>query len=394
MGTAIAQWLDLSQWKDTRYPSKQEYGTLSQGIRFEAHLVSPEGDRTLDTEFQPLWSEPGNLTGFIVIQNDVTEKVNLRDRVTSVFAAIAEGIMVQDANGRIVDCNPQAQRIFGIRSPAVGIESTITCDTIFEDGSNWPLQDHPAMVTLRSGIPIHDAIMGVRDRAGLLRWISVNTQLIRSKASESHVVSSFTDITLRREQLERMDLTIRGAGLGVWDWNAVTDHVRFNHLFARMLGYGPEQLKPTRQQWLDLMHPEDMLESLRLLELHLKGERPDYRCEYRMKHASGEWHWVLAAGRVMERGAEQQPLRIAGVHVDINKSKKLETKLRENEARMRQIFDLALDGVVATDKQGQIRDWNLQAERIFGYSRSEAMGKRLDVLWLSNSNRQTSGWKP
>lgn len=401
IGHQATNWLQLGTDSNGQHFDR-EMLMQDRGFRAESHLISGGRERVIDTEIQPMWDAKEDLTGFMVIQNDVTEQAILRERLSSVFAAIAEGIVVQNATGAIIEFNPEAERIFEIKhSTSDATHFALSAETIFEDGSLWLPEDHPAMVTLRSGIPIRDAIMGVRGAHGTLRWISVNTQLIRTKGDNGHVVSSFTDITARREQLERLDLTIRGAGLGVWDWNATTENVRWNHLFARMLGYTPEQLKPTRKQWLDLIHPEDLAESQRMLDEHLRGDKTDYRCEYRMQHASGAWHWVLAAGRVVERDQEQQPLRIAGVHIDINKSKKLENKLRESETRLRQIFELALDGVVATDANGLIHDWNRQAEKIFGFSRQEAIGTRLDQLlkidcetgsnWLANIGVRTSG---
>ncbi len=51
--------------------------------------------------------------------------------------------------------------------------------------------------------------------------------------------------------------------------------------------------------------------------------------------------------------------------------------LRQNEERMRIILDTALDAVITIDGQGRIVSWNPQAEKTFGWSPAEAVGKKL-----------------
>ena len=52
-----------------------------------------------------------------------------------------------------------------------------------------------------------------------------------------------------------------------------------------------------------------------------------------------------------------------------------ETRLRENEARLRLIIDTALDAVIVMDAQSVIVGWNPQATAIFGWSQEEAIGR-------------------
>ena len=54
-----------------------------------------------------------------------------------------------------------------------------------------------------------------------------------------------------------------------------------------------------------------------------------------------------------------------------------EQALRENEQRTRQIIETALDAVIVMDDHGKILDWNRQAEAMFGWTASEAVGRML-----------------
>ena len=62
--------------------------------------------------------------------------------------------------------------------------------------------------------------------------------------------------------------------------------------------------------------------------------------------------------------------------------------LRESERQMRDIIDTALDAVIAIDDRGVIRDWNPQAERIFGWTADEVVGRHLDETIIPETYRQ------
>jgi diguanylate cyclase (GGDEF)-like protein/PAS domain S-box-containing protein len=51
-----------------------------------------------------------------------------------------------------------------------------------------------------------------------------------------------------------------------------------------------------------------------------------------------------------------------------------------NEQRIRDIVDTAYDAFVSVDEDGMILDWSVQAERLFGWSRTEALGCELAAL--------------
>jgi diguanylate cyclase (GGDEF)-like protein/PAS domain S-box-containing protein len=62
--------------------------------------------------------------------------------------------------------------------------------------------------------------------------------------------------------------------------------------------------------------------------------------------------------------------------------------LRESEERSRLILDRAMDAVVNTDEEGQIIEWNAEAERIFGYMKNEAIGRDMAELILPELHRE------
>ena len=64
------------------------------------------------------------------------------------------------------------------------------------------------------------------------------------------------------------------------------------------------------------------------------------------------------------------------------------SRLRESEARTRLTVETALDAVIAMDAEGRIREWNPHAETIFGWTRAEAVGRRLSETIVPPQHRE------
>ena len=127
-------------------------------------------------------------------------------------------------------------------------------------------------------------------------------------------VWSFRDVTApqRAEKAlldtrEHLELALKGADLGTWDWDVSAGAVRFNERWTGMLGYRLEEIEPHISSWERLVHPDDLPAALAALNAHLEGKTPFYETEYRLRCKSGAWLWVLDKGRVIERDAAGNP---------------------------------------------------------------------------------------
>ncbi|MEH1908065.1 diguanylate cyclase [Nostoc sp.] len=148
----------------------------------------------------------GRLYIFEDISNRLRTEIALREseeRYRSVITAMAEGIVLQQADGRITACNESAEKILGLNTEQMMGRTSIDplWKAIHEDGTPFPGETHPAIVTLRTEQPKFNVVMGVYKPDGSLTWISINSQpLFRLNESKPYaVVASFTDITARKQ---------------------------------------------------------------------------------------------------------------------------------------------------------------------------------------------------
>lgn len=122
---------------------------------------------------------------------------------------------------------------------------------------------------------------------------------------------------------------------GIWEWELENNAVFFSPQLKKMLGYGPDEMAPTLETWINNVHPEDLVPVKNILDQHLQGFRGKYEVQYRLKNRNGHYIWVHDQGRVCQRTPQGEPTHVVGMVKNITDQKMLEQKL-ENLAS----FDL------------------------------------------------------
>ena len=193
-------------------------------------------------------AEPEVLTDGALVRHGLFEDVTDRRRAEeelrasaelqrSVFDAIADGVVVQDLTGEIVTANPAARTILGLELDEItGLTSADPrWEATREDGSSLPGDEHPAMVTLRTGEPVRDFPMSLARADGRRIWLQVNSEALRGGAGTiTGVVTSFSDVTLERELEARLRQSQRLEAVGQLAGGIAHD---FNNLLAAVHGY-------------------------------------------------------------------------------------------------------------------------------------------------------------
>lgn len=156
------------------------------------------------------------------------------------------------------------------------------------------------------------------------------------------------------ESTERLDLAVKGANLGMWDWNLKTGKVTYSEKWAEMLGYKLEELAPDPSTWEKLLHPDDKKRIMGDLNKHFEDKNIQYNPEFRIRTASGDWKWINSPGKVFERDEQNNPLRMVGIHIDITERKKAEEALRASEEKYRTMMDSMQDGIYICSQDFQV----------------------------------------
>ncbi|MDD2706488.1 MAG: PAS domain S-box protein [Verrucomicrobiae bacterium] len=247
-----------------------------------------------------------------------------RDFIQSIFDTSQAFILVQDNTGCILRVNPHFEEISGYRADEL-------------KGNNWLDILLPAAERKRAKVIFEQVknsaanggtqpIVTKQGQTLMVEWFS---RPLKSAGGESiGILSIGYDVTQRLridkqlwESKERLQLVIDGSTDGFWDYDIPHGHITHSKRYASFLGYDATEAPPTRQGWENLIHPEDKGRVIQELQDHLDGKKNIFSAEYRLRHKSGEYRWVLSRGQVMARDPEGRPLRACGTHLDITHQK-------------------------------------------------------------------------
>ncbi|MEK7724306.1 MAG: EAL domain-containing protein [Acidobacteriota bacterium] len=130
-----------------------------------------------------------------------------------------------------------------------------------------------------------------------------------------------------RKSETRYVLAAQGANDGLWDWDLVNGDIYYSPRWMEILGITEDGgIAPSKEFWLDSIHPNDYAEVIRDFSSHLQGKTEHFENEHRILHLSGEYRWVLIRG-LATRDEKGNALRIAGSMTDITERKVAEERL-------------------------------------------------------------------
>ncbi len=141
------------------------------------------------------------------------------------------------------------------------------------------------------------------------------------------------------ESEERWRFALEGTGVGVWDWDVLTDTLDLTPRCREIIGFDDGEISNDRQDWLARVHPDDMPGCLRAMHACLKGHHPVYISEHRVRRKDGSYLWLQDCARVIERSPCGRVLRLIGTHTDISVRKATELAALESHQLLLTVID-------------------------------------------------------
>ncbi len=157
----------------------------------------------------------------------------------------------------------------------------------------------------------------------------------------------------------------------IWEWHIQEGTVAFSDTLRRKLGISSKDRFGDFEKWLTAIHPDDLERVDRIIKDHIAASDEMLQEEFRVREASGEYIWILARGRVVERDSDAQPRRMLGTIVDITSQRNEEDRLKLREAGLLSLVGSIPVMICAYDRSGNIIFWNKECERKTGYSSEE-----------------------
>ena len=262
-----------------------------------------------------------------------------------------------------------------------------------------------------SGDGVYDVDYRILRRDGEMRWLAALGQtFFEGSGLARHplrTVGAVIDITDRkraeealRQSEERLRQAVRVSQIGIFDHDHLADTVYWSLEKRKIHGWSADE-DIRLPAFLNSVHPEDRAAiEAAVRRAHDPSGDGIYDAEYRIIRRDGEIRWLVALGQTFFAGndGERHPTRTVGAAIDITERKHTEQALREYQERLEElvaertqkiqeqanIIDQIHDSVITTDLEGVIQSWNGGAERLFGYTAAEAVGRHIGFVYPEN----------
>jgi PAS domain S-box-containing protein len=265
----------------------------------------------------------------IIKLNRFRKLVSERTRYEQLINLFPEGIIVIDHLKIIRIANPAAIRMLG-NGDDKGLVGKQLSVFVAEDQ-----REHCS--SFLNSVQAGSSTKGIKTTFANSTGLCIPVEMMASKLTDGNegelilVVRDIADQIEAQESLrkseEMFQLALRGADLGLWEWNIITGRNVRNSRWAQMLGYNPDEITQEEHSLEKLLHPDDKERVLNVFASHLKGELPAIDVEYRLRTKAGDYRWVLNRGKILERDTDGNPVMATGTTLDITGKKRTEEAL-------------------------------------------------------------------
>jgi PAS domain S-box-containing protein len=177
---------------------------------------------------------------------------------------------------------------------------------------------------------------------------------------------------------ERMRFGLEAAGVGIWDMDYTTGMLRWSAILESQYGLKPGTFRGTFEAFVERIHPDDRESVIETVGKAMKAGA-DFSTQHRTLWPDRTVRWLSGAGHI-HLGEHGEPVRGVGISQDVTERKRAEVALEQSEARKAAVLDSVLDCIVTMNADGVVLEFNAAAERTFGYTKADAIGRALADL--------------
>ncbi len=248
------------------------------------------------------------------------------------------GVVIHARDGRVLGANRLAAALLGLSEEELLARSAFDAKWLFRtnDGLEMPVEEFPAVKSLRIGADLRDVVVGIADTTGAIRsWVLCNTLLVSDGGKQCEgVVVSFTDCTALKstqrallQSEERLNLILLGTNDAPWDWNLIDGDIYYSDRWWTMLGWEPGELNADQDLWFRLLHPDDSVAVSDAFKSALAAGST-YEVEFRLRHKDGHYVPVLSRGFVL-RDSAGRAVRVSGTNTDLTERKRAQHDIHQ-----------------------------------------------------------------
>jgi len=322
---------------------------------------------------------------------DVTEQRKAEEairesesRLRAIIDNEPECVKTVSADGLLLEMNPAGLRMIEAES-TVQIRGHPVSELIHPEDRIRFAELHRKAAGGETG-QLQFRIIGLKGRE---RWVDTHSVGLRNgEGTRCSVLSVTRDVTdqrraetARREADQHLGDIINSVEGIVWESEEATGQITFvSQKAERLLGYPIARWVSEPRFWEDHLHPDDREETMARSNA-ASAQRLPTELEYRMISADGREVWFK--DRISVVSLPGRSIKHRGIMLDVTHRKLADLEARAGEARIREqarLLDLAHDAIMVRDREDRILYWNHGAEKLYGWTAAEVLGKEASTF--------------
>ncbi|WP_316632263.1 PAS domain-containing protein [uncultured Flavobacterium sp.] len=167
-----------------------------------------------------------------------------------------------------------------------------------------------------------------------LCWFKVTSKREANSDGSTSLYGRITDISdLKAQELkvkiseERFRFALETSNSGIWDWDLKANTVYYSPQSLKILEQDSSHVFKSPEHWEEIIHPDDLEKYHKVLDDHFEKKTSFYENFHRVLTSNNKYKWVLNRGKVVERDANGQVLKVIGTHTDVSSQKEKELEL-------------------------------------------------------------------
>lgn len=298
------------------------------------------------------------------------------ERMRGVLESASEAIIIIDESGTIESVNPATERLFGYASEEL-LGSNVNVLMTRADRERHHNHLRRYMETGEAFIIGTTQRLKARRKDGSVFPIELSVSEVR--LARRRIFTGFLQDITAEEQArqaqeaseQRFRAVARATTDVIWDLVPETGELWWSKGLEKAFGYSVEEAGSHLDWWIEKVHPDDRKRALDSLKSALE-KQGEWHEQYRFLCKDGRYADVIDAGFTIV-GEAGQPMRMIGGMKDITRERQAGEQLAE-QARL---LNKAHDAIVVVDLDGMVSYWNKGAERVYGWSATDTVGKSL-----------------
>ncbi len=307
------------------------------------------------------------------VEHDARQPQLILEKIVQILDSAVDLVLLHDIKGNFIYVNEAAARSYGYTKEEL---LKIKLDELNTPESEKLFSRHIKKV-LEEG----DAVTEIEHKRkdGSVLPIEINTRMVEFEGNKV-LFSAGRDIAERKlveEELIKSETRYRSlvetAGAGVASADVQGNLTFVNDTLCKMLGYSPDEL--VGKPFIHFVHPDDIKRISDLFINGLANPELEFHVEMRALHKDGHSIWIYSSPTPVFYGPEL----VGGnaIIYDVTERKRTEEELKEREARYSYLFEHSQVANALVGLDGTIIDVNQSAADLYGYDKSEIIGRNL-----------------